>query len=68
MTLDDPIYSPEDAVAYLGNRTTVRTMERWRSTGAGPTFVKLGKRVGYRRSALERYVQERTRRTTSDVA
>jgi predicted DNA-binding transcriptional regulator AlpA len=42
-----------------------RTIERWRSTGQGPDFIKLGRRVAYRPSAVERWLDQRTRSHTS---
>jgi predicted DNA-binding transcriptional regulator AlpA len=37
-----------------------RTLERWRSTGDGPKFARLGRRVGYPMADLERWLAERT--------
>ena len=39
-----------------------RTLERWRWTGEGPRFVKLGGRVVYR---LEEYEREQMRASTA---
>jgi hypothetical protein len=62
MTLDDPLLSPgETASALLTNE---RTLERWRMTGAGPAYVKVGRRVAYRRSALDGWLRGQTRRHT----
>lgn len=37
------------------------TLQNWRSAGRGPAYVKLSpRRVLYRRSDLERWLQERT--------
>ena len=35
------------------------TLSKWRLSGKGPAFVKLGRRVCYRRSALEKFVTAR---------
>lgn len=46
-----------DAAAYLTySPGTLRTI---RCKGAGPTFLKLGRRVVYRLEDLERYLRER---------
>jgi predicted DNA-binding transcriptional regulator AlpA len=38
-----------------------RTAQRWRSTGDGPPFVRLGpRRVAYRMSDVERWAESRT--------
>ena len=42
-------------------RVSHRTLERWRWTGEGPRFVKLGGRVVYRLSDTEEYEKEMTR-------
>ncbi|MCM2256577.1 MAG: helix-turn-helix domain-containing protein [Vicinamibacteria bacterium] len=44
-----------------------KTLERWRVEGSGPRFVKLGRRVGYRRQDLLDWAASRTRRSTSDI-
>lgn len=37
-----------------------RTLERWRLTGEGPPFVRLGRRVAYRVADVERWLARRT--------
>lgn len=39
-----------------------RTLERWRWTGQGPTFLKLGGRVLYRLSDIEAFEQSQLQR------
>jgi glucose-6-phosphate 1-dehydrogenase len=36
-----------------------RTLERWRWTGVGPRYLKVGKRIVYRLSDVEAFEQER---------
>jgi excisionase family DNA binding protein len=55
----------EEAARFL--RLQKQTLEAWRLRGSGPTFVKLGRRVVYRREALEEFMSERERRSTSDT-
>lgn len=43
-----------------------RTLERWRWTGEGPKFLKVGGRVVYRLSDVEEYEQSIIRSSTSD--
>lgn len=45
-----------------------RTLERWRWTGEGPRFVKLGGRVVYRLKDIEDYEREQIRASTTDKA
>src|SRR6202030_1476355 len=41
-------------------RTGVRTLQRWRSEGRGPPYVRFGPRkILYRRSAVEAWIRER---------
>ena len=44
-----------------------RTLERWRWTGEGPKFLKVGGRVVYRLCDIEEYEQAMIRSSTSDA-
>jgi hypothetical protein len=45
-----------------------RTLERWRWIGSGPRFLKLGSRVSYRLSDIERFETARLcERASADV-
>jgi len=44
-----------------------RTLERWRWTGEGPCFVKLGGRVVYRLEDVEEYEREQIQQATPGV-
>ncbi len=38
-----------------------RTAQRWRASGGGPPFIRLGKRrIAYRAADVERWLAERT--------
>ena len=41
-----------------------RTLERWRFTGEGPQFMKIGGRVAYCLEDVEAYEAEQTRQAT----
>ena len=56
--------NPREAAACLGLST--RTLERYRVSGDGPVFVKLGGRVRYLRDDLDAWVRSRRRKSTSD--
>ena len=64
---DDPetLYTPLEAAAFL--TTQHRTLERWRANGTGPTFIKVGRRVAYRRADLLSYIERQARRFTREV-
>lgn len=42
-----------------------RTLERWRWTGEGPRYIKLGGRVVYRLQDIEEFEAEQLRSSTS---
>jgi predicted site-specific integrase-resolvase len=44
-----------------------KTLERWRSNGGGPAFVKLGNQVRYPLAEIERYEACRTRASTAEA-
>lgn len=56
----------QDAARYIGVRPA--TLNNWRSQGRGPAFVKLGARVVYRRSELDRFLAANTRQSTGRAA
>ena len=60
----DDLFIPSEAARKL--RTNVRTMERWRTLGNGPPFVRVGRRVAYRRGDLDAWVQANVVRHTSE--
>jgi len=41
-----------------------RTLERWRWTGEGPQYIKIGGRVVYRQEDVEAYEAEQLRSST----
>lgn len=48
-------------------RLSPRTLERHRLTGTGPKFIKLGRRVLYRRADLDAWTASNTYSSTSEV-
>lgn len=58
------LLSPEQAANYL--LLSISTLARMRIAGNGPTFIRLSKqRVGYRVSDLDKFLDGRTRTSTS---
>lgn len=45
-----------------------RTLERWRWTGEGPAFIKIGGRVVYRLEDVETYEHTQLRTSTADTS
>ena len=64
MTDECMLLNTEQAAKRFG--LSPRTLERYRVTGEGPEYVKLGHAVRYSVSALRRWLKARTRRSTSD--
>ena len=46
-----------DAAKVL--KVSPRTIERWRSNSSGPPFIRLGRRVWYRRQRLAEFILSR---------
>ena len=43
------------------------TLRRWRTEGKGPSFVRLGRAVRYRREDIAAFVELRTYKSTSEA-
>ena len=55
----DPLLTPPEAAAYLG--VSVDTLSVWRCVGRyNIQFVKVGRLVKYRKSALDAFLDRRT--------
>jgi predicted DNA-binding transcriptional regulator AlpA len=58
------ILKTPDAALYVG--AGIPTMEKWRLTGEGPRFVRLGPRaIGYDIQDLDAWIESRKRQSTS---
>lgn len=58
-----PLLDTKAAAEFLNVST--KTMERWRWTGEGPRFVKLGG-VRYRLEDLQEFIESRVRTSTAE--
>jgi hypothetical protein len=64
-------YDEEGAARFLGGEAaplSPRTLQRWRQTGDGPRFLKLGNAVRYEESDLEDFLRNNRRASTSEAA
>jgi excisionase family DNA binding protein len=59
------ILNTREAAKYV--RLGKPTLERFRSSGGGPLYCKLGGAVRYRRRDLEDWLQSRLTHSTSEV-
>ena len=64
MTIRHDLMTTEEAALYV--RLSPRTLERYRVTGEGPQFLKVGRLVFYRRCDLDDWLEKTVRRSTSD--
>lgn len=62
----DDLLDEKDVAAWL--KMSVRTVQAWRVSGAGPRFVRLNRAVRYRRADVLDYLTRRTVASTSQVA
>ena len=54
-----------EAAKYIGS--TPGTMENWRYVGGGPRYAKLGRRVTYRRTWLDDWLERRAVTSTAEA-
>lgn len=59
-----PAVKVAQAAEYLS--LSANTLNKWRTQGRGPRFVKLGRSVCYRREDLEAWLQQQSRGSTSE--
>lgn len=56
----DPLFTPKETAAYLG--VTENTLSVWRCVGRYDIqYIKVGRLVKYRKSALDAFLERRTR-------
>ncbi len=61
----DSLVRQEGAAIILG--VTPRCLENWRHRGGGPNFIRISARcIRYRRSDINKWIEERVRTSTSD--
>lgn len=62
--ISSPLLGEKNAALFLN--LSVKTLQNWRISGRGPSFVKIGRRVQYRLADLEDYIEKCVRCSTSD--
>ena len=65
-TADEKFNETAAAQYIFGPGGSERTLQGWRSRGFGPRFLKLGRRIVYRRRDLDAWLAGRERASTSD--
>lgn len=58
---DSPVLDPmvSDATLAAELNVTDRALRKWRNDGSGPAYLRIGRGVFYRRSAIERWKDTR---------
>jgi hypothetical protein len=62
---DDELLLPAEIARLL--KVSLSWLAKARLTGNGPSFVKIGRSIRYRRSAVQDYIRARTRVSTSQA-
>jgi len=57
----ETLWSSDLAAKHL--RVKPETLANWRSQGKGPSYVKIGRLVGYRPEAIDAYLNRHTIKT-----
>jgi predicted DNA-binding transcriptional regulator AlpA len=60
----EPLLNEHETAALLN--VAVPTLRRWRWSGHGPRFIKIGRAVRYDIDELRAYIERQTRCSTSD--
>lgn len=58
------LLTPVQAAAIL--QVKPNTLAKWRVTGEGPAFIRVGRSVRYSSREIARFIEHRTRRSTSE--
>ena len=65
-----PVYDPDQMLPEQKTAEilcqSVRTLQKWRVTGFGPEFFKIGRSVRYRRREVLDWIESRRRAHTSE--
>jgi excisionase family DNA binding protein len=54
----DPLLTPDEVARWLGKPKA--TLYAWRSRGRGPRGIRVGNALRYRRSEVERWLDDQT--------
>ncbi|MCH7502420.1 MAG: helix-turn-helix domain-containing protein [Proteobacteria bacterium] len=58
LNTSDPLLCRRTVAEYLGVKLV--TLEKWAQLGTGPKYIKVGRLPRYRKSDLDRWLNERT--------
>ena len=55
VSVGERLWTPQEVAGYLG--VPVRTLYAWRSRGAGPQGLRVGKHLRYRKADLDAWLE-----------
>jgi predicted DNA-binding transcriptional regulator AlpA len=61
----EPVLGNDEAARLCG--FSPKTLPKLRLSGRGPRYLKLGRKVAYRRQDIEQWLREHVRTSTSDI-
>ena len=61
------LLTEEQLLTLLGGAISIRTIRRWRQTGSGPAFVKLGRAVRYQKSSAIAWIEANRFSSTAEA-
>ena len=65
MTRKNELLNPPSAAVYLA--VAISSLAKWRVTGEGPPFIKIGSSVRYRTADLETWIEGRRVFSTAEA-
>lgn len=63
--MTDELWEPEQTAQFL--KRPKKTLENWRATSFGPKFLKVGRRVMYRKTDVLAWLEGRNFANTSEA-
>ncbi len=63
--MTDELFDTDAVASYTGLSPV--TLRKWRMTGAGPRFLRLGRAVRYRKAAVDAFLAGREFSTTTEA-
>ncbi len=63
--MTEELFDTEAVATYVGLSPV--TLRKWRMTGAGPRFVRIGRAIRYRKAELDAFLAGREFATTAEA-
>lgn len=57
-----PSQTPSETAHILGGNKPIslKTLQRWRASGVGPDYIRVGGKIRYTSEAIQRYLDQNT--------